>query len=114
MDWLKKAPTSVVITVLVIVGGLLLTGLIGFITLIYAGKDVTEFRQMINTLMIFVTTGLSGVAAVAGVGAAKSSAKTEDQTNGASSAERDAIARAAAAHAIATYRASTRQGGGIQ
>lgn len=104
MDWLKKAPTSVVITVLIIVGGLLLTGLVGFIVLIYNGRDTTEFRTMINTLMIFATTAFSGTAAVAAVGAAKSSAKTEDQTNGPSSAERDAIARAAAKHAIALYR----------
>jgi hypothetical protein len=113
MDWLKKAPTSVTITVLVIVGTLLLAGLIGFTTLIYAGKDVTEFRQMINTLMIFATTGFSGVAAVAGVGAAKSSAKTEDQTNGASDAERDAIARAAAKHAVALYQSKANQPGGL-
>lgn len=111
MDWLKKAPTSVVITVLIIVGTLLLTALIGFTGLIYAGKDVTEFRQLINTLMIFVTTGLSGVGAVAAVGAAKSSAKTEDQTNGPTSAERDAIARAAAKHALALHYAATRESG---
>lgn len=106
MDWLKKAPTSVVITVVIVVGGLMLTALGGFILLTYNGKDTTDFRLVINSVMIYVATALSGVGAVAAVGAAKSSAKTEDQTNGATSAERDAIARAAAAHAIAAYRKS--------
>ena len=82
MDWLKKAPTSIVVSVIATVGILTLTTLIGFFLLIYAGKDVTEFRSLINTVLNTVTLGLSGLGAVAAVGAAKSSSKAEDQTNG--------------------------------
>lgn len=108
MEWLKKAPTTVVVMIIGTAGMLMLSTLVGFTVLIYAGKDVTEFRSLINTVINFFTLAIASVGAVAGVGAARSSAKTEDQTNGLQDAERDAIAKRAAAQAIALYR----QGGG--
>lgn len=108
MEWLKKAPTTIVVTVIGTAGILMLATMIGFTVLIYAGKDVSEFRSLINTVINFVTLAIASVGTVAATGAARSSAKTEEQTNGPSSAERDAVARAAAKHAIALYKAGER------
>lgn len=108
MEWLKKAPTSIIVMVIGTAGVLLLTTLVGFTVLIYAGKDVTEFRSLINTVINFVTLAIASIGTVAATGAARSSSKTEEQTNGLMDAERDDIAKKAAARAVALYR---QQGG---
>lgn len=82
MDWLKKAPTSVTIAVIVVCGVLAALVLAAFVYLSAIGVDTTEFRQWINTvgqILVFPFLGATGVAAFA---AARSSSAAEDQTNG--------------------------------
>lgn len=82
MDWLKKAPTAVVVTV-IIVCGVLAAVLVGsFVLLTLQGADTTEFRQWVNTLGQILVFPLLGTTAVASVAAARSASKAEDQTNG--------------------------------
>jgi hypothetical protein len=89
MDWLKKAPTSITVTV-IITCGLLATVLVAaFVVLTINGADTTEFRQWIGTVGQLLVYPLLGTTAVASVAAARSSSKAEDQTNGALE-ERDA------------------------
>lgn len=82
MDWLKKAPTAVTVTV-IITCGLLAVALVGaFVLLELEGADTTEFRQWVNTLGTLLAFPLMGVSAVAATAAARSSSRAEDQTNG--------------------------------
>lgn len=82
MEWLRKAPTSVTITV-IITCGLLVAVLVGaFVLLELEGADTAEFRQWVNTIGTLLGFPLMGTAAVAGIAAARSSSRAEDQTNG--------------------------------
>lgn len=82
MEWLRKAPTSVTITV-VITCGLLALGVLGvYLTLSLQGADTTEFRQWVNTLGQILVFPLLGVTTVASLAAARASSRTEEQTNG--------------------------------
>jgi hypothetical protein len=82
MDWLRKAPTVVTVTV-IIVCGLLAVSLVGaFVLLTINGEDTTEFRQWVSTIGQLLVYPLVGTAAVASVAAARSSSKAEDNTNG--------------------------------
>jgi hypothetical protein len=89
MDWLKKAPTSITIAVIITCGLLAASLIAAFVVLTLNGADTTEFRQWINTLGQLLVFPLLGTTAVASVAAARSSSKAEDQTNGALE-ERDA------------------------
>ncbi len=80
--WLRKAPTSVVITLIMSTSLILLSVIGGFIFLTAIGADTTEFRAFANTLMNAATLALAGVGAIGGVAAASSSQKTETRTNG--------------------------------
>lgn len=82
MDWLKKAPTSVVITVIITCGFLAALVIGAFVLLQLQGADTTEFRQWVQTLVPLLTLPLVGTATVAGISAAKSAAKADAQTNG--------------------------------
>jgi hypothetical protein len=82
-NWLRKAPTAVVVTLIVTTGFILVSVIGGFIFLTAIGADVTEFRAFSNTLMNAATLALAGVGAVGGVAAASSSQMTETRTNGA-------------------------------
>lgn len=89
MEWLKKAPATVVIAV-IIVGGLGFLGLVGgFVALDLAGQDTTDYRTFVNTIANLVMLPLTGLGTVAAVTAARSASRAEDQTNGQLS-ERDA------------------------
>jgi biotin transporter BioY len=82
MEWLKKAPTAVVVT-MIIVCGVIAALLVGaFVLLTLNGADTTEFRQWVNTLGQILVFPLLGVTAVASTAAARSASKAEDQTNG--------------------------------
>lgn len=82
MDWLKKAPTAVVVTV-IIVCGVLALGILGvFLVLTINGADTAEFRMWINTVGQLLLFPAVGVTAVAATSAARSSSRTEEQTNG--------------------------------
>lgn len=82
MGWIKKAPTSVVITA-IIVGGLLpLAAIVGFVVLEITGSSTTDYRAFLNLLMNGAILALSGAGAVGGISAARSASNAEDQTNG--------------------------------
>jgi hypothetical protein len=82
MDWLKKAPTSVVITVIATCGVLALGLVTAFVVLTINGADTTEFRQWINTVGQILVYPLLGTATLASVQAARSASKAEDAGNG--------------------------------
>lgn len=82
MDWLKKAPTAVVVTLIAMVTLIVLGVLGAFVTLQLNGQDTTELRQWINALGIPLITSLLGINTVASVQAARSASSAEDQTNG--------------------------------
>lgn len=96
MDWLKKAPTSVTVTV-IITCGLLALSLVGaFVLLTINGEDTTEFRQWVSTIGQLLVYPLLGTTAVASVAAARSASKAEDNSNGTLTARDDTIARQSA------------------
>jgi fructose-specific phosphotransferase system IIC component len=82
MDWLKKAPTAVTVTVIIVCGFIALGLVAAFVVLTLNGADTTEFRRWVNTLGQILVFPLLGTTAVASVAAARSSSKAEDQTNG--------------------------------
>lgn len=92
LDWLKKAPTSVVVTVIIVCGVIAVAVLGCFVALQLSGADTADFRQWIQTVGILVLGSLTGVNTVASVAAARSSSNTEDQTNGTLTKRDDEIA----------------------
>jgi hypothetical protein len=82
MEWLKKAPTAVTVTVIVTCGVIAATLVAAFVVLTIAGADTLEFRQWVSTIGQLLVFPLLGTTAVASVAAARSSSKAEDQTNG--------------------------------
>lgn len=92
IGWLKKAPTGVVVAVIIVCGVIALGVLGSFVALSLAGEDTTEFRQWINALGQILVYPFLGVTAVASVQAARSASKAEDQTNGHLAARDDEIA----------------------
>jgi fructose-specific phosphotransferase system IIC component len=82
VEWLKKAPTGVVVTV-IITCGVIVLGLLGtYVALTLDGADTTEFRQWINTLGQILVYPFLGVGTLAAISAAKSANKADEQTNG--------------------------------
>jgi ABC-type Fe3+-siderophore transport system permease subunit len=82
MEWLKKAPATVVVTVL-LVGVLGFLGLLGgFVALTLAGEDTTDYRTFVQMIASLVMLPIGGLGTIAAVSAAKSASRTEDQTNG--------------------------------
>ena len=82
VDWLKKAPTAVVVT-LIIVMGLLAAAVIGaFVVLQINGQDTAPLRQWITAIGTPLISLLLGVNTVASVQSARSASNAEDQTNG--------------------------------
>lgn len=97
MEWLKKAPPTVLIVV-IIVGGLGFLGLVGgFVALDLAGQDTADYRTFVNTLANLIMLPLTGLGTVAAVTAARSASRAEDQTNGQLSARDAKIAELHAA-----------------
>jgi hypothetical protein len=82
MNWLKKAPTGLIIAVVVTVGVMTVAYLGGYVYLLAMDKDVAEYRALLNTTMNFVMLLLGGTAAVGSVAAARSASNAEDNTNG--------------------------------
>lgn len=82
MEWLRKAPTAVTVTVIVVCGVVAIALVGAFVLLTISGEDTTEFRQWISTLGQLLVFPLLGTTAVASVAAARSSSKAEDQTTG--------------------------------
>lgn len=82
MDWLKKAPTSVKITAMIVCGLLAGGALAAYVILSLNGVDTTELRQWINTIGQLLVFPLLGTTAVASISAARSASRADDQTNG--------------------------------
>jgi cytochrome c biogenesis protein CcdA len=82
MDWLKKAPTSLVITVFVVIGVATVAYLGGYVYLTAAGADTTDYRSLLNSAFNYIGILFGATTTVASVAAAKSAGKAEDQTNG--------------------------------
>lgn len=82
MEWLRKAPTALVATVIAVCGAVAVAILAAFVILAVNGVDTTEFRQWINTVGQILVFPLLGTTAVASVAGARSASRAEDQTNG--------------------------------
>ena len=82
MDWFKKAPTPVVVAVIVVCGVGFLGVLGAYVLLSLQGVDTTEFRQWVNTLGQILIFPFMGVSTIAAVSAAKAASNAEDNTNG--------------------------------
>lgn len=82
MDWLKKAPTAVVVTVILVCGVAVLAVLGGFVALEVAGKPTDDYRAFINTIANLVVLPLAGVGTIAATSAARSASNAEENTNG--------------------------------
>lgn len=82
MDWLRKAPTPITITVIISCFGFA-TVLVGaFVWLEVNGADTSGFRQWVNTLGTLLGFPLIGTAAVASISSARSAGRADEQTNG--------------------------------
>lgn len=92
MDWLKKAPTAIVVTMIIVVGFLVLGVLGAFVILQLNGADTTELRQWISAIGIPLIGSLLGINTVASIAGARSASNAEDQTNGQLTARDDRIA----------------------
>lgn len=92
MDWLKKAPTSVKITVIITCGLLAAAVLAAYVVLSLQGADTTELRQWVNTIGQILVFPLLGTTAVASISAARSAGRADDQTNGQLAARDEQIA----------------------
>lgn len=82
VEWLRKAPTSVVIAVIVVCGIISVSVLGAFVVLSINGVDTSDLRQWIQTIGITVVLPLLGVNTLTGLVSAKSASRAEDQTNG--------------------------------
>lgn len=82
MEWLRKAPTAVVITVITVCGVLALGVLGAFVLLSINDVDTTDLRQWVQTIGISVILPLLGVNTLASVVGARSSSNAEDNSNG--------------------------------
>lgn len=92
MDWLKKAPTALVVAVFCLCGVLALGVLGAYVVLSINGIDTSDFRQWVQTIGILVVGPLLGVNTVAAVSGAKSASNAEDNTNGRLTARDERIA----------------------
>lgn len=92
MDWLRKAPTPVVVSTIAVCGVVAVSVLAAFVLLSINGVDTSEFRMWINTVGQLVVFPLLGVTAVASTSAARSASRAEDQTNGQLTARDERIA----------------------
>lgn len=82
MEWLKKAPTPLIVTVLVVVGAVTIAYVGGYVILTVNGVDTADYRGLLNTGMNYILVLLGAGSTVASVSAARSASKAEDQTNG--------------------------------
>lgn len=82
MAWLRKAPTAVVVTVIIMCGVIALGVLGAFVALSLAGQDTTDLRQWVQTIGVTILVPLLGINTIASVSGANSAAAAEDQTNG--------------------------------
>lgn len=82
MEWLRKAPTVVLITIIIVCGVITLGVLAAFVILSIQGVDTAELRQWIQTVGILLVTTMTGGTLATGLVSARSSSRAEDNTNG--------------------------------
>lgn len=82
MEWLRRVPTPVVVTLVVMTGLLLLAVLGGFVALSWAGKPTEDYWVFINRMANLLTFPLAAVGAAGGISAARSANQAAEQTNG--------------------------------
>jgi hypothetical protein len=82
MEWLKKVPTSLAITLIIMGGIVTMVVLGGYVALSLAGLPTDDFTRFVNTLMNFVLIPISILGTTASVAAARSAGKAEEHTNG--------------------------------
>lgn len=82
MNWIRKAPTALLVTIVIVCGLGVITTIGGFVLLEYAGRDTTDYRAFVNVLVNAATLAVAGVGAVGGVSAARSASNAEENTNG--------------------------------
>lgn len=92
MNWIRKAPTAVLVATITFAGVITLGFLAGFVVLTLNGQDTTEYRGLVNLFMNAVAVILAGIAAIGGTSAAKSASNAEDHTNGTLTARDETIA----------------------
>ena len=92
MQWLRKAPTSVIITVIIAgaLGGIAVLG--GYIALDLHDEDTGGYLQFVTAMINLILLPLMGVGTLASVSAARSAAGAEQNTNGTLSAKDREIA----------------------
>lgn len=82
MEWLRKAPTTIVITVFITCGLLASVLVAAYVVLEINGADTAEFRRWVGTLGQLLVYPMLGITTIASVSSARSSSRAEDQTNG--------------------------------
>jgi hypothetical protein len=82
MNWVKKAPTAVLVASIAAVAVVVLAFLAGFVVLTLNGQDTSEYRGLVNLAMNAVAVLLGAIAAVGSTSAAKSASNAEEQSNG--------------------------------
>lgn len=82
MSWIRKAPTSLLVTIVIVCGLGVITTIGGFVLLEYAGRDTAGYRAFVGVLINAATLAVAGVGAVGGVSAARSASNAEENTNG--------------------------------
>lgn len=82
MNWIRKAPTALLVTIVIVCGLGVIVTIGGFVLLEYAGRDTTDYRAFVNVLINAATLAVAGVGAVGGVSAARSASNAEENTNG--------------------------------
>lgn len=92
MNWIRKAPTALLVTIVIVCGVGVVVTIGGFVLLEYAGRDTTDYRAFVNVLINAATLAVAGVGAVGGVSAARSASNAEENTNGALTARDERIA----------------------
>lgn len=81
-DWIRQAPTALLITLVVTTGVIVVSLIAGYIYLLTIEADTTDFRAFMNTLMNAAAILITSVAAVGSVSAAKAANKVQEATNG--------------------------------
>lgn len=92
MNWIRKAPTTLLIAIVIVCGIGVITTIGGFVLLEYAGRDTTDYRSFVNLLVNAATLAVGGVGAVGAVSAARSASNAEENTNGTLTAKDQEIA----------------------
>lgn len=93
MDWIRKAPTAVIVAIVVVCGFGAVAVLGGYVALEYAGRPTGGYLQFVNMLINVVLLLTTGTGALAAVSGARSSTQAAEQTNG-QLHERDLIIQA--------------------